>query len=61
MEKNRKKVVYRSMEEVAKKYLPEFYQISITQKAGDAKSLGMLIAKTNLKNIKSLLLKQNSD
>jgi len=61
MENNSKKEAYKSMEEVVKKYLPEFHQVSILQKTSDAENLGVLIAKTKLKSIKSLLVKQNSD
>lgn len=50
--------VYYSMEEILKKYLPERSQIESMERIDDPYNLGVLLAKTDIKNIKNLLAKQ---
>lgn len=50
--------VYYSMEEIMKKFLPKSTQLESIERANNPYGLGVLLAKTNIKDIKYLLEKQ---
>lgn len=59
MVRRKKNKIYKSMEEVIKAYMPENYKKVIVEKTDDAHHLGVLLARTDIKDVKNLLAQQN--
>jgi len=57
VEKSKKQHVYRSMEEVAKKFFPKTWEKRQAERPEDAEALGISLAKESLNKIREQLTK----